>query len=224
MLYLDDTIEHTLACAQNPEDLEFIVVDAGSNDGTLESIKHRNISTFERPDFALKKYESMNFGVGQSSGSVILFLDADTMLPRDFDQSIKRVLPREGVIGGAFEFSFTNPRLSHYLVTIFNRFRYRLSSIFYGDQALYVKKEVLLEVGGVPAESLMETAFLCKNLLKRGKLELIHPGIKTSPRRFEEGGFFKVAWFDINMLIRFNLGLSVAKYAEGYWGKNKNHQ
>lgn len=219
---LKATIEHTRSMAKENDSLEIIVVDAGSNDGTLATINHSDLKVFVRPDFALKKYSSLNYGLEQSAGDVVLFLDADTLLPKHFDQSIRKALEKPGVVGGAFEFSFKNPDWKLFLLTIINQIRYRLDKAYYGDQAIFARKSILSKIGGVPAESLMEAAYLSKAMRKQGKLALIRPGIITSPRRFNEHGFFKVAWFDFIMFIRFNLGLPVSGYATKYWSKNLN--
>lgn len=214
------TISHTIQQSYQPEEIEIIVVDAGSIDGTLESIKNERAQKFSKPEYALKKYESLNFGIEQCIGEVVLFLDADTLLPKHFDLRIREVLGKEKVVAGAFEFSFQQPDWKLLLLTAINRIRYRFGKIYYGDQAIFAKRKVLDQIGGVPEEALMEAAFLCKKLRKKGKLQLIKPGVATSPRRFNEYGFFKVAWFDINMFIRFNLGFPVSGYANKYWGKN----
>ncbi|MEP1034150.1 glycosyltransferase [Ekhidna sp.] len=219
---ISSTIEHTIRCASEPNNLAFIVVDAGSEDGTLASISNSMILKFSKPDFKLRKYKSLNYGLQKSAGDVVLFLDADTLLPAHFDASILKALEDKKVVGGAFEFSFQKPDWKLWLLTIVNRIRYRFGKIYYGDQAIFARKEVLDQLGGFPEEALMETAYLCKSLRKKGKLALMKPGIVTSPRRFNEHGFFKVAWFDLNMFIRFNLGLPVSSYANKYWGKNLN--
>lgn len=218
---LKATIDHTRSVALNPENLEIIVVDAGSNDGTMDSIDD-SVTSFCEPQFALRKYESLNFGVSKSSGDVILFLDADTFLPKSFDSSISGVLKRKKVVGGAFEFSFDKPDWKLKLLTLINQIRYRIDRAYYGDQALFAKKSILTSIGGVPEEPLMEAAYLSRALRKKGKMALLRPGIITSPRRFNEHGFFKIFWFDLIMFIRFNLGLTVSGYAESYWNKNLN--
>lgn len=217
-------ITHTIHMASKPDELEIIVVDAGSHDGTIERIENLSVRAYIHPKFALKKYESLNFGAQESLGEVILFLDADTWLPKAFDRAISKVLKDDKVVGGAFEFSFLKPDLKLKSLTLVNRIRYRIDKTYYGDQAIFVQKSTLEAVGGVPKEALMEAAYLCKALRKRGKLALIHPGIITSPRRFVEHGFFKVVWFDFNMFIRFNLGLAVSSYANKYWGNNLNRR
>ncbi len=219
---INHTLEHTMNQASDPEEIEMIVVDAGSDDGTLESLSHTNIQVFSKPDLALKKYASLNFGLSQSRGDVVLFLDADTLLPNNFDKAILKILEDKDVVGGAFEFSFLKPDWKLSLLTIINRIRYRLDKAYYGDQAIFARKSTLDEIGGVPKEPLMEAAYLSKALRRKGKMRIVNPGITTSPRRFNENGFFKVTWFDTNMFIRFNLGLPVSSYANKYWGKNLN--
>lgn len=218
---LNKVIEHTRRMASSPQLLEIIVVDAGSKDGTLDSIDD-SVTKYCEPDFVLRKYKSLNLGISKSSGDVVLFLDADTYLPKDFDICVLRALDRKNVVGGAFEFSFQRPDWKLKLLTLVNQVRYRIDRAYYGDQALFAKASTLKSIGGVPKEPLMEAAFLSKALRKEGKMALIRPGIVTSARRFNQHGFFKIFWFDLIMFIRFNLGLTVSSYAESYWNKNLN--
>ncbi len=217
---LSSTIKHTLSVSSNPENLQLVVVDSGSQDDTLESIEGLPVQVYSKAEFALKKYLSLNFGASRAEGNLLIFLDADTLLPKHFDLLILDKLENPEVVGGAFEFSFINPDWKLWLLSMGNRVRYRIGEIFYGDQAVWVKKEVFDQINGFPQEPLMETAYFCKKLKNYGKLSLIKKPIKTSPRRFLNYGFFTVVWFDFNMFIRFNLGLSVSAYAKKYWSKN----
>ncbi len=219
-LFLRKEIIDLLKKAGRPEELQIIIVDAGSTDKTLESVKELNILTFYRPDFQLKKYESLNFGIEKAKGDFLLFLDADTILPKHFDLLISQKLKEQNVVGGAFEFAFSGTNWKFKVIEFFNRIRYRFSQIYYGDQAMFCKKETADKVGGFPEKRLMETAYFCQELKKMGKLCLIKAPVKTSPRRFQENGFFKVCWFDIIMWIRFALHLSVDEYGTKYWNAN----
>ncbi|WP_370088242.1 glycosyltransferase [Ekhidna sp.] len=218
--FLRRTILHTLERAESPERLELLVVDAGSTDGTVQSIEDLNVQVLQKPEFIFKKHESLTYGVSKSTHDIIMFLDADTLLPRHFDVLIEEKLKNDSAVGGAFEFAFEDPDWKLALLTLVNRIRYRWGKVFYGDQAVFVRRKALDQIGGVPKEPLMETAFLCKELRKVGQLSIIRPALKTSPRRFKTHGFFKVSWFDLNMFIRFNLGLPVSGYAKRYWSKN----
>lgn len=75
-----DTIAATLdsvAC-QSHADVEYIVVDGASTDGTLEVIKHhgtRVATLVSEPDSGI--YDAMNKGLRQATGRVIGFLNAN---------------------------------------------------------------------------------------------------------------------------------------------------
>jgi glycosyltransferase involved in cell wall biosynthesis len=74
--YIQDAIESVLA--QDYDNLEYIVIDGGSTDGTLDLVrKYRNhISVIvSEPDKGL--YDALNKGVKMATGDIIGFLHAD---------------------------------------------------------------------------------------------------------------------------------------------------
>ena len=218
--FLKETLIHLLEMAYEPDQLEVIVIDSGSTDDTLESIKSLPCTTFTRTDFIHKKYASLNFGLSKSNGDIVMFLDADTLLPQNFDQLIKAVLSKSNVAGGAFEFEFLSRNFSLWVVQIVNRLRYRIEQSYYGDQSVFCRKEIAEKMGGIPEKALMESAYFCRELRKIGRLKLIKQTVETSSRRFTEHGIWKVLWFDTRMWIRFLLGMDVDRFGKRYW-KNK---
>lgn len=163
---------------------------------------------------------SLNFGLSQATGGNTLFLDADTLLPKHFDKKIRSVAIGN-VIGGAFDMGFKENTLKHRLLAALNRIRYRIESNYFGDQGVFCQTEIAKEIGGFPEKGLMESAYFCRRLKRHGRIELIPDRAYTSARRFDENGFFKVVWFDIQMWWRFILGLDITRYANGYWDFNK---
>ena len=217
--YLRDTILKAQSHA-NDSSLEFIVVDAGSEDNTLDSIEDlEEVDSYSKPDFRLKKYESLNYGIQQAKGDILIFLDADTILPRAFDSLIKRCLAN-GAVGGAFNLSFDFADWKLRCLLFMNRTRYRWSKIFYGDQAIFCSRKEALDVGGFPKQQLMEAAFFCKSLRRKGKLVLVKEPVISSSRRFVDNGIFRVLWFDIRMWARFALRLPLDSFGEKYWRHN----
>ncbi|MCK4744828.1 glycosyltransferase [Candidatus Parcubacteria bacterium] len=74
--FIEDAIESVLA--QDYKNVEYIVIDGGSTDGTLEIIeKYRNniAKIISEPDNGI--YDAMNKGIKISSGDIIGFLNSD---------------------------------------------------------------------------------------------------------------------------------------------------
>jgi glycosyltransferase involved in cell wall biosynthesis len=73
---ISETIESVLS--QNYQDIEYIVIDGSSNDGTIELIKSYGdkISKFvSEPDFGI--YDAMNKGINIAKGDIIGMLNSD---------------------------------------------------------------------------------------------------------------------------------------------------
>ena len=217
--FIAKTIVHTLEAAENPDALEILVVDAGSTDRTLACIAHLPVTAYSKPEFKLKKSESLNFGIAMASADIIQFLDADTLLPRHFDTKIREKMKDQRCVGGGFAMRFDKADWRLKLLTGLNFFRYHFWKTFYGDQAVFCRKGIAEKIGGFPP-TLMESAYFCKSLKKYGRLTIIHPGVISSSRRFYEHGIWKVTIFDIRMWVNFVFGLDLKKHSKTYWTSN----
>ncbi len=218
--YIQQCLYAIATNAQFPEEIEIIIIDAGSSDATLKDIPD-NILVSRQPTFAGNKFESLNEGGRLAQGTYLLFLDADTLVPKDFDQLIIGTLDSDEIVGGAFEFAFDRRLLLLKSIEIINRIRYRFRQSYYGDQGIFVKKNIFDDVGGFPDLRIMEAAYLCRKLRKAGKLKLVKESIITSSRRFEEGGILKVFLMDSVIWLKNLLGMNVQSYASNYWLKNQ---
>lgn len=217
--YLAHTIEHLRQSSRT--DHEIIVIDSGSADTTCEIAKKLGVKLISYDDSALGKACVLNEAAGSASGDVFLFLDADTLVPPEFDKSIATALMDPSVVGGAFEFALDGSEFGLRVVELINRTRYRIRQRYYGDQGVFVRSDIFKRAGGYPDIALLESAYLCKNLRKLGKLTLINKKIRTSPRRFLDGGIYHVLWGDIKIWFLDLVGISVARYAAPYWRENE---
>ena len=219
--YLPVTIEKIKQNAGLEEPYEIIVVDSGSTDETCDIALKLGVKLVKsKGTFAGRAYV-LNQAVEFASGDVLLFLDADTLVPQGYDDSIERALTNPNVVGGAFEFSLDGQEFGLRIVEFINRIRYRMRQRYYGDQGIFVRSHVFRSVGGYPEIGILEAAHFCKKLRKEGELKLIKKRIYTSPRRFLDGGVYKVLGRDIKIWFLDLIGISVDKYADAYWKENK---
>lgn len=200
---------------------EIIVVDTGSTDNTLEIAKSLDLKTISFIPSERGRALALNRGAREAKGEVLLFLDADTLLPESYDVEIKKALHSSTVVGGAFEFALNGRKWSLRIVEWVNRIRYRVRQRFYGDQGIFVRKNTFEKIGGYPALKLMEAAHFCRKLRKVGKLKLIKKPALSSPRRFLEKGVFRMLFHDIKIWWVDFCGRPAEKFASEYWEKNQ---
>jgi rSAM/selenodomain-associated transferase 2 len=164
---------------------EIIVVDGGSTDGTRERAEAAGarVVTSTRG-----RARQLGVGVRASCGDVLLFLHADTRLPRGYDRAIATALRDPATVGGAFRFRFDRTTPALRLIEWGARLRVRLFQLPYGDQAVFVRRAVLEGLGGVPQVPIMEDLDLVKAMKTRGRLARVPLDAVTSARRYEARG------------------------------------
>jgi rSAM/selenodomain-associated transferase 2 len=207
---LPGTISHTLSASRGSS-IELIVSDCGSTDGTRSIASDHGIACL---DGAMTRAGALNRGAARASGEVLLFLHADTLLPDDFARRTARALEQTDVVGGAFEFKFApHPQhrgLNRYglmLVTVCNRIRYRWTRNYYGDQAIFVRRDVFERVGGFPDAPLFEDLRFASAMNRLGRTAILSPAACTSPRRFIANGIVRQLARDTLMLACESFGV-----------------
>jgi rSAM/selenodomain-associated transferase 2 len=174
-----------------PEVAEVILSDGGSTDATRDIAAETGARVVTG---AKGRGHQLRLGAQQATGEVVLLLHADTWLPADVGAAIASALRDPRAVGGACFKAFRDP---HWLMRG-SRFRcgwrIRWFQFAYGDQAIFVRREVLERVGGVPAVPLMEEHELCRALRREGRLVLADATVTTSARRFHERGVLRTYW------------------------------
>jgi glycosyltransferase involved in cell wall biosynthesis len=172
--------------------VELIVSDCDSADGTAGAAD-RLADRVVRG--ARTRAQALNDGAAVARGEMLLFLHADSVPPPAFARLIRQTLGRPDFVGGAFDFQFLPanapvrsrrrldpPKLA--LVRLCNRFRFRYTRNFYGDQGIFVLTEVFRRLGGFPACALLEDVRFSRALNRLGRTAILNPPMLTSPRRF----------------------------------------
>ncbi len=200
---------------------EIIVADCGSADGSAELAAQLGACVVKESPRLDSRAAALNAGAARATGDVLLFLDADTQAPTGYDRAIERALRDPYVVGGAFEFALDGPEFGLRIVELLNRVRYRIWPYFYGDQGIFVRAEIFQRLGGYPCRRIMEASDLCRKLDRKGRLVLIHRPMKTSPRRFVEGGVYRVLAHDVRIWLLDLMRLSTEGYGPSYQQDNR---
>ena len=191
---------------------EVIVVDGGSNDGTV-SIAEMHADKVLQADMGRAK--QMNRGIEEAQGDILLFLHADTRLPADALANMISAV-QDGYFWGRF-----NVRLSgkHFLFRIIERMmnmRSCVTGIATGDQAIFASIESLDIIGAYPQIPLMEDILFSKRLRDLGWPACIPQKVITSSRRWEDRGIMRTVLLMWRLRLLFFLGIPPEKLAEQY--------
>ena len=209
---LPETIKRARAI---PEVKEIIVVDAGSTNDTRTIAREHNCIVIESEP---SRGKQLRLGAQRASGDVVLFLHADTWLPENAGVVIAETLARPLVVAGGFYKRFRDggawpgSRLRCWLL-------WALTNRLFGDQAIFVKRDVLEKCGGVPDVPLMEEFELCKTIASHGRIALAPATVLTSARKFREEGMLRTYWRMARCTLRYWLGASPEKLVEIYYSQ-----
>jgi rSAM/selenodomain-associated transferase 2 len=201
----ENSIEETLKKLKG----EIIVVDGGSTDRTVEiSRKYAKIITSEKG-----RGKQMNQGVKHSEGDVLLFLHADTKLPKNWEDEINESM-EEDFVGGVFKHSFKE---KHWLLK-FGSFCVNLNFSYFsfGDRGVFIRRDIFFKLKGYKNIPIMEDIDFVKRMKKIGKIKYLESEVKTSARRFLEIGIFKQLMLDFLLLSLYFLKFDVFKLSKLY--------
>ena len=205
-------IEETISRIPTSEAVEIVVVDGGSSDGTAEKARASGVRVLST---ASSKAEQMNAGAAAAHGEVLLFLHADTCLPKQFEKKVLATVIREGVSAGAFTLGIDSQDRGLRFIEQVANWRARIFKMPYGDQALFVSRKLFFEIGGFADYPIMEDFELVRRLKKKGKIVILPDAVKTSPRRWQNFGIFKT-WF-LNQIIVAAYFIGIPPQRLAFW-------
>jgi rSAM/selenodomain-associated transferase 2 len=158
----------------------------------------------------------MNAGAEAATGKVLVFLHADTRLPDGFEHQVCRLLSEPGTAGGAFRLRLDAPDLRFHIIEGLANWRSRYMEMPYGDQAIFVKTSLFLEIGGFPDIPVMEDVELIRRLRKKGHIALAPVPVVTSARRWMSQGFYQTTLIHQAFLAAYFLGISPLRLNRWY--------
>ncbi len=191
---------------------EVIVVDGGSRDATVAVARAAGARVIRSPR---GRGLQLSRGVAGSAGDVLLFLHADTRLPRGFRDEIERLVAA-GAAWGRFDVRFDRGGWLLRLIARLISLRSRLTRVATGDQAIFVVREVFDRVGGFREAILFEDIDLCRRLKRAGRMGVPREPVTTSSRRWRQGGTLRTTLLMWTLKSLYLLGVPAERLARYY--------
>jgi rSAM/selenodomain-associated transferase 2 len=197
---------------------EIIVVDGGSTDQTIQVAQYGGVQIISS---VAGRAQQMNLGAQLASGDILLFLHADTRLPRGFSELVCQALSeidRSGkpIIAGAFTLGIDDPHPLFRWLERGIRWRSTHAQMPYGDQAIFIRAEVFKSIGGFPELPIMEDFELIRRLQKMGRIAIIKNLVQTSARRWQQKGILQTTLINQLMVLGYLLGMNPAHLLQLY--------
>lgn len=193
---------------------EVIVVDGGSHDRSIEVAR-----PFADAVLASQcgRAWQMNAGAHAATGTVLLFLHADTRLPPAADLTIRAALARSERVWGRFDIRLSGERCLLRVVELFMNGRSRLTGIATGDQGIFVARAAFEKVGGFPPLALMEDVVLSTRLKRESRPLCLRARVVSSSRKWERDGALRTIFLMWRLRLAFFLGADASELARRYY-------
>lgn len=192
---------------------EVIVVDGGSTDDSrmlvaplVDRVLH------SEPGRAVQ----MNAGASVSTGDVLWFLHADTLLPEACHEMLQTVFRDPSNCWGRFDIKLDGSRSLYRIIERTMNLRSRLTGIATGDQGMFMRRSAYLAAGGFPEIPLMEDVAMSRNLRKQGKPAVLKAALTTSSRRWEEFGIVRTILLMWALRLAYYFGVSPERLSNRY--------
>jgi len=198
----EKTVEKTLKALKNQtfKDFEIIVKDGGSTDRTVELAKKYADGIVCKSDFSAA--DARNQGAVYAKGIFLVFVDADTELPRDTLERFARLLQNRKIVGGSCRKIPQNgdviDRIIYEFVNISTFFSYHLHIGGAHGNCMLIRKNVFKAINGFnPKIRIAEEQELVRNARRFGKFIFsLDIYVLESARRIQAWGKLKlyVTW------------------------------
>jgi hypothetical protein len=192
------------------DEVEIVVVDGGSSDNTVYLAEKAGVAVVR----ARKgRASQQNRGATMSSGRVLLFLHADTILPEGYVDHVYEALMDPVLWLGAFRFKTDLRSPAMQLIEWAANFRSSHLNLPFGDQAFFMQKRIFEEMGGFSDVSIAEDLYLARQIAKKGRVVTLLVPVITSARKWRSMGTLRFSMMNLIITAGCCLGVSPNRLA-----------
>ncbi|MCP5366137.1 MAG: TIGR04283 family arsenosugar biosynthesis glycosyltransferase [Hyphomicrobiales bacterium] len=168
-------------------DMEVIVADGGSRDGTLDLARSAGFKVVKAPP---GRGPQLAAGAAAAAGDWLLFLHADTVPGPGWARAVADFMaaPGNGTRAAVFTFALDDPSRAARRVEALVAWRTRVLGLPYGDQGLLVARDFYRALGGYKPLPLMEDVDLVWRIGKH-RLAVLPVAAATSAEKYRRDGF-----------------------------------
>ena len=178
---------------------ELIFVDGGSTDRTVSLAKKLG-RVITAPK---NRGAQMNRGAKEAKHKILLFLHADAFIHFENLQHIVNAIKNKKYIGGCFKQVLDDPAILYRWIAWTGNIRAKVSKVFYGDQAIFVRKDIFQQLGGFPEVKIGEDVLFTRKLRRKGRVGVLPFTVNCSTRRWKRQG----VWQTFLLNLRINTAL-----------------
>jgi rSAM/selenodomain-associated transferase 2 len=192
---------------------EVIIVDGGSSDQTVSLARSQG---FRVESCQAGRGAQLNHGAREAGGRVLLFLHADTELPSGFIRPLLDCLNNTSAIAGAFSLAIQDAGLLMKLICLGANLRSQLLSLPYGDQAIFIRRDDFLRIGGFPETPIMEDFIFIRRARREGRVSILAQRVTTSARRWQRLGVIRTTLVNQLVILGYYARVPLQKLASLY--------
>lgn len=195
-------------------DVEVVVVDGAHTQTLAQLVAHR-------PDVRLLhapagRGRQLNAGADVADGRWLWFLHADCLPPPDWLHEILSCDSDPSLVGGWFRLTLDATAWQARVIERLTSWRVRLFGLAYGDQGIFVRRDIYAQLDGYPDWPLMEDVEFVRRLQHAGRVHRSTRSITTSARRWRREGWFRRSTWNMCLLALYFAGVSPERLAVLY--------
>lgn len=206
------TISNLFNSTDAPFIKEIIICDGGSSDDTIKKARYAGVKIVRN----IKKGRAaqMNAGAAIATGDVFYFLHADTLPPPGFTKQITDSI-QQGYTSGCYRLQFD---YAHWFLKSNCWFtRFDVNAVRFGDQSLFVVKDIFEKAGGYNAKLIMlEDQEIIRRIKRIGKFKVLNGTVITSARKYLDNGIYRTQMVFYLIYFLYALGFSQQRLLKLY--------